>query len=182
MASADPLLTKDQLHAKLYDVESMMIIKGSVANGFIVLLQGSPPSTNSNESRKNRNNKKSNLKINENNDGDDALAFMALTSGNVLNACFGVANTTRRDNISSSRSVDEAKNLLADRDTTDSFRRTAVTAYFDAFQVIVVYHDQMNKLNFLTRCFRSGKIRRQTEVDLRTAFSPLITIIGGSSL
>ena len=170
MASADPLLTKEQLHAKLYDIESMMAIEGSIANGFMVLLKGGLPHTN-------RYDKKSDMKIDENNNDHYTLAFMALTSGNVLDACFGVVNTTRRENSLSTRSADEAKNLLADRDTTDSFRITAVTAYFDAFQVIVLYHDQMVKLNFLTRCFRSGRIRRQTEVDLRIAFSPLITTI-----
>ena len=186
-SSSDPLLTKEQLRSKLYDAESIMTVKGSVANGYVVLLKGSPPTPEkkqSNNTKKKNKNKKSNEIQNSNSNDDaydgDALAFMALTSGNVLDACFGVSTATRRDaNITPAcHSVNDAKNLLEDRDlTSDTFRRTAVSAYCDAFQVIIGHHDKMNKLNCITRCFKSSKIRRQTEEDLRIAFSPLITAI-----
>jgi hypothetical protein len=185
-SSSDPLLTKEQLRSKLYDAESIMTVKGSVANGYVVLLKGSPPTPEKKQSNstKKKNKNKSKKNKNKNNDDascdGDALAFMALTSGNVLDACFGVSSATRRDaNITPAcHSVYDAKNLLEDRDlTSDSFRRTAVSAYSNAFQVVIVYHDKMNKLNCITRCFKSSKIRRQTEEDLRIAFSPLITAI-----
>ncbi|MGK3740832.1 MAG: hypothetical protein ACI90V_007682 [Bacillariaceae sp.] len=187
-SSSDPLLTKEELRSKLYDAESIMTVKGSVANGYVVLLKGSPPTPEKKQSnnmkKKNKNKKKSNENNNNNNNIDnnnnDALAFMALTSGNVLDACFGVTSATRRnaDITPACHRVNDAKNLLEDRDlTSDSFRRTAVAAYCDAFQVIIVHNEKMNKLNCITRCFKSSKIRRQTEEDLRIAFSPLITAI-----
>ena len=181
MTSSDPLLTtrKEQLHAKLYDVECMMAIKESVCNGYVVLLKGRPlsPANNTNT----ESHEKSKKKINNNNNNDDenddsdALAFLALTSGNVIDACFGVANTRSTSSTPTSRSVNDAKTLLEENCLkTDTFRRTAIAAYCDAFQVTIVHHEKIRKLNCLTRCFRSRKIQRQTGTNIKTAFIPLI--------
>jgi len=163
MTSADHLLRK----TKLYDVESMMNLEKSVANGFVILLKGGEPSRGSK--------KKKSEKKNDN--GSDALAFLALTSGNVIDACFGVINPNIRKESPARRSAQEAKVLLEECDTTDSFRQTAVDAYGDAFEVIITYNDRMNKLNCLTRCFRSREIRRQTEEKIHTAFASLLKAV-----
>jgi hypothetical protein len=162
--SADRLLSKEKLHAKLYDVGSMMELHQSVASGFIVLLNGGPASTTNNE-----------------NEGTLPLAFMSLTSGNVIDACFGVKNPSKRDDTPTRRSAREAKMLIDEHDTTDSFRQIAVSAYCEAFKAVIIYNEQMNKLNCFTRCFRSKKIRSENEEKIRSAFDSLVVAIGDSN-
>lgn len=180
-SSADRLLpAENQVYAKLYDAESIMAIPGNVANGFVVLLHGGPPPSKSSSS-----------KTKQSPPQDDvSLAFMALTSGNVLDACFGVSQPSRRvtagDRTPAGRAAADAKALLGECDTNDTtheetFKRTAVRAYGDAFKVVVVHADKMQKLNCFTRCFRTKKIRTQTEKDLREAFAQLAQMINEQS-
>lgn len=164
MTSSDRLLKKSDLHSKLYDASSMMEMKRSVAAGFVILLSGGPTSSDAGNE----------------NEGLP-LAFMSLTSGNVIDACFGVENTSRRDDTPARRSARDAMTLLDDRDTTDSFRQIAVTAYCEGFRVVINYNEQMDKLNCLSKCFRSKKIREQSEQKVRRAFSSLVTTLEDST-
>ena len=120
-------------------------------------------------------------------DEDVSLAFMALTSGNVLDACFG-SNTSlgsTRQRTPASRAVSDAKwllqecddNIVDDDGGSESFRKTAVHAYCDAFKVVVVHNDKMKKLNCFTRCFKTKKIRVESEKNLQGAFEQLATVI-----
>jgi len=169
MSSRDRLLSHDQMSEKLYDAESMMHIKSSVANGFVVLLSNGETKTEQNKKKKKSKKKKKN---------DNSLAFMALTSGNVLDACFGVSTANRTGDTPAKRNAQAAKELLDTCATTDKFRDIAVEAYHDAFLVVVDHDQQMNKLNCFTRCFRAGKIRNETEEKLKTAFSKLVKAVG----
>lgn len=162
--SADRLLSKEKLHAKLYDVGSMMELDESVATGFVVLLNGGPAST-----------------TNDENDEFLPLAFMSLTAGNVIDACFGVKNPSKRDDTPARRSTREAKTLIDEHDTTDSFRQIAVSAYCEAFKAVINYNEQMNKLNCFTRCFRSNNIRSENEEKIQSAFDSLVVAIGDSN-
>lgn len=188
MSAGDRLLpAQEQVHERLYDAESMMHIDGSVANGFVILLNGgaSPsPKTKKPPSPK-KGTKRSKQKQSQGAAGDDhtSLAFMALTCGNVLDACFGVTNPSarRREDTPARRSAQAAKDLLDECATTDSFRRTAVEAYCDAFKAVVVHDEKMSKLNCFTRCFRARKIRRDTEASLSSAFSTLAMAAADSS-
>jgi hypothetical protein len=159
----DPLLKASDVLDKLYDPDSMMSIKQSIADGYMVLLGGG-------RSKK----KKDSVK------GDVSLAFMALTQGNVLDACFGVVNPSRRDDTPAYRAAREGKELLDECATTDKFRHAAVGAYYGAFQLIVDYRGEMNRLNCITRCFRAKKIRKKTERNLVAAFSELAKAVGES--
>jgi hypothetical protein len=167
MASSDRLLTREQLHGKLYDAGSMMEMNSSVAKGFVVLLSGGPPGTNNQESS-------------DENEGLP-LAFMSLTSGNVVEACFGVKNPSLRDDTPARHSAREAKGLIDESDTTDSFRQIAVSAYCKGFETVIDYNEQMDKLNCFTKCFQAKKIRSETEAKIRAAFVPLVTAIGDSN-
>jgi hypothetical protein len=162
MSSSDALLKESQVLRKLYDTESMMLIKKGIASGFVVLLGGHG---DSNKTRK---------------DADYGLAFMALTQGNVLDACFGVVNPSRREDTPATRSTNEAKALIDGCATSDSFRVAAVKAYRDAFQVVLNHREQMGRLNCITKCFRTKKIRKKTEQDLRESFLGLAKSIGES--
>lgn len=171
MSSADRLLSRERVHTVLYDVESMMDVKESIAQGYVVLLNGRPPPPRS-SSKKKRKSK------NKQDDENLNLAFMALTSGNVIDSCFGVVTSSMRGDTPAQRSVREAKTLLEECDVNDAFRRTAVDAYCEAFVLVIRYHTEMKKLNCFTRCFRAKSIRRDTIDDIRTAFSSLVMAIG----
>merc|ERR1719491_1901408 len=173
MTSTDLLAAKEMLHAKLYDIESMMELKKDVAAGFVVLLNGGPLSPKSSSKVKDANNNNENRGL--------LLAFMSLTSGNVIDACFGVENPSIRNDTPASRSAQEAKTLLDDRDTTDSFRDLAVTAYCGAFEAVVIFNEQMDNLNCITKCFRSKTIRDESKCKIRAAFSALVMAIGDSN-
>lgn len=156
---------------KLYDAESMMQIKSAVANGYVVLLNtgATSPKNNGKKKKKSPKNKKKE---------ENSLAFMALTSGNVLDACFGVEHTIRREDTPARRKAQAAKDLLDTCATTDSFRDLAVDTYYNAFKIVVDHHEQMSKLNCFTRCFKAKKIRNGTEQKLTAAFSRLIKAVG----
>ena len=109
-----------------------------------------------------------------------SLSFMALTQGNVLDACFGVVNPSKRDDTPAYRSAREAKELLDECATTDKFRQVAVETYRDAFEVIVEHRVQMSRLNCITRCFKTKKIRKKTERNLAATFSDLAKAVGES--
>lgn len=169
MSSSDNLLGKAKIHAKLYDMDALMGIKSSEANGYVILLKGRPPSPKN----KSTNEKKSKK---EEDDGSP-LAFMSLTSGNVIDACFGVVNPSRKDATPARSSARAAKMLLEECDTTDAFREIAVSAYCKAFEVAIRHSKEMGKLNCITRCFRASKIERQTQKDIKAAFVSLVKAV-----
>jgi hypothetical protein len=158
---------------KLYDAESMMQIKITVANGYVTLLNNGATSPKSNGKKKKKKSPKNKKKNDETN-----LAFMALTSGNVLDACFGVEQASRREDTPARRKAQAAKDLLDECATTESFRDVAVETYYNAFKIVIDHHEQMNKLNCFTRCFRAQKIRNGTIDNLAAAFSNLVNAVG----
>jgi hypothetical protein len=181
MSAGDRLLpAQEKVYGKLYDADCMIAIDGSVANGFVVLLNNGASSVS--PKSKGKNSKKKSKKSQGADHGDNTLAFMALTSGNVLDACFGVTNpsASRREDTPARRQAQAAKDLLEDCATTDSFRSTAVEAYCDAFKAVIVHDKEMRKLNCITRCFRASKVRRETETNLRSAFSSLAKAVAES--
>jgi hypothetical protein len=158
MSSSDALLKETHVIGKLYDAESMMSINEPIANGFVVLLGGAEQTKAS----------------------DVSLAFLALTSGNVLDACLGVAHPSRREDTPATRAARDGKELLGSCATTEKFRHTAVEAYCNAFRVIVSYRDEYDQLNCITRCFRAKKIRKRTERNLRETFLKLAKAVAES--
>jgi len=166
MTSSDRLLTRTNLHSKLYDAESMLDVDQSVANGFVVLLNGGPATQSSDPNTE---------------DENLPLAFMSLTSGNVIETCFGVVNPSLRGDTPARRSAREAKELLDENDTTDSFRQIAVGAYCEAFKAVIDYNDQIDKLNCVAKCVRSKAVRTESEAKIRSAFDPLIVAIEDSN-
>ena len=168
MTTKGGLLEREQkILSKLYDAEAMMSIKANVASGFIVLLGGVELVQNKPKSKTQK-------------EADISLGFLALTQGNVLDACFGVTNPNRREDTPATRSAKEAKELLDESASSDLFRQTAVKSYLEAFRIVVDHHEKMNKLNCITACFRSKKIRRNTERELAGAFLRLGKAVGES--
>ena len=169
MSSADRLLTSINLHGKLYDTDSLLDVDRSVASGFVVLLNGGPASISAQPTDPNAE------------DENLPLAFMSLTSGNVIDTCFGVVNPSLRGDTPSRRNAREAKELLSEHDTTDAFRRIAVRAYCEAFKAVIDFNDKLDGLNCFAKCFRSKTVRKQWEAKIRSAFDPLVEAIEGSN-
>ncbi|KAG7346735.1 hypothetical protein IV203_005804 [Nitzschia inconspicua] len=173
MSSTDRLiLSQEQMSDKLYDAESMMQIKSTVANGYAVLLNNGAISPKNNGKKKEKSPKK------KKQDDSTSLAFLALTSGNVLDACFGVEQASRTGDSPARRKAQAAKDLLDGCSTTDSFQDLAVETYYNAFKIVIEYNEQMSKLNCFTRCFKAKKIQTETEQKLNTTFSRLAEAIG----
>jgi hypothetical protein len=195
--SADRLLSQEsQVYNKLYDPEAMLSVSGSVAHGYVILLSGgaagggagsTSPSLSSSSKDDKKKKKVKKKKKGSSQDDDVSLAFMALTSGNVLDACFGVkSGNSGRNATPASRAAADAKSLLGECDANivdddETFRRTAVHAYCDAFKVVVVHADKMKKLNCFTRCFLTKKIRTTSQEDLQESFGQLAQIINEQS-
>lgn len=159
---------------KLYDAESMMQIKSTVAAGYTVLLNNGTTSPKNNGKKKKKSPKKNKKK-----DDGNSLAFMALTSGNVLDACFGVEQASRRDGDSPSKRKAQAAKILLDRSsTTESFQELAVSTYHKAFKIVIAHDEEMSKLNCFTRCFKAKKIRTDTEQKLKVNFARLAKAVG----
>ncbi|KAL3906064.1 MAG: hypothetical protein SGILL_009425 [Bacillariaceae sp.] len=169
MSSSDsPLIAQEEttMADKLYDAECMMHIQSSVASGYVVLLNNGAPSPKSNGKKKKKSPKKKK-------NGDPSLAFMALTSGNVLDACFGVENASQRGNSPARRKAQAAKDLIDQRATGDSFCELAVSTYCRAFKIVQEHDEQMSNLNCVTKCLKAGAIRKDTEQKLASTFSRL---------
>jgi hypothetical protein len=163
-SSKDALLKRNKVIGKLYDSESMLAINLSVASGFVILLGGVEVAKGKKSHRKK--------------DADISLGFLALTQGNVLDACFGVVNPSRREDTPATRSAREGKELLDDAAlVSDSIRGIAVEAYCEAFRVSMHYSEKMGRLNCISRCFKSKKIRCKAEKSLRAALIGLAEAI-----
>ena len=167
MPSTELLLRENEILQQLYDVDSMLSITKSIAQGYISLLGGNNVESNSN---------------NDNSNADLALSFMALTQGNVVDACFGVLAVGARGEITPAvQSARTAKSLLMNCSIStadeEQFQRLAVNSYCSAFQECVIFQEQMGKLNCCTKCFSSKKIRKKAELQLRIIFLNLAKII-----
>ena len=182
------LSTRDTLF-RLYDPQELLNMDSKVASGYVVLMGGYPTAMMNNSNKK-KQKKKGRQSRDESDGGDDAavpkldrgavnLAFLALTDGNVIDACFGVKAhmsaeaATRRTN-QAAKLANDAKTLLNEAlRSSDAVREIAVTAYGKAFQVVIQYNEDMKGLNFITRCYRWKPINRKAEEALYQAFKPL---------
>jgi hypothetical protein len=65
--------------------------------------------------------------------------------------------------------------------SSEGVRLIAVEAYGKAFQIVVDYNEEVEGLNFFTRCFKSKSIHQKAESSLRDAFRPLMEAIHAAS-
>lgn len=154
MASADALLQESGTLQSLYDAEGLMSISGTVAHGYFILLGGAGGGENSAQEQ------------------DVSLAFMALTQGNVMDACFGVYDLQRRhEETPASQAATAAKRMMEERgQESPAFQVVAVRAYHEAFSAVVAYRTKYERLNCLTRCFWAKSLQRSCEMQLKESF------------
>lgn len=165
---------------RLYDPELLLDLDPEIASGYIVLMGGYPARKKGRKSSSCGNSEESGLLETQSQKLDQGainLAFLALTEGNVLDACFGSKGQVNADVAPTSRAgkhANEAKKMI---DTavrsSDSVREIAVKCYQQAFRVVLQYNEDSQALNFITRCYRWKHVRQHAENSLIETFRPL---------
>lgn len=166
MAPNQPLNNADDTALfRLYDPSCMLQMESKVASGYLVLMGGIDKD-----------------KPQELDRGQTNLGFMALTEGNVIDACFGVKPQAGAKTSRGAKTAEEAKSMLNEAvRSSDAVRGIAVKAYGKAFGVVIQYNDDIKNLNCFTRCFKMKSINRKAEQALREAFKPLNEAIEAAS-
>ena len=143
---------------RLYEPSVMMEMKASIAQGYLTLLTGG------------RDEKSGSRKVAD--EETKALAFAALSSGNVIDVCFGATNNGQ-PSFAGTLSK-ECKDAIDKATLSDErLEQVAVEAYKDAFRTVVEMNKKLSKLNIFTACFCTRGIRSKAEVGLENSFSPL---------
>lgn len=157
-SSKNPLLNKSASYQHgspsivLYDEECALDISPDKAQGFLVLLNGS----------------------------DKTLAFMALTDGNLVDACVGAPPQSR--NGEKYIRAKDAKNALAvASDTSESIPPLAVDTYKKALIIVKDHHDKIKRTIVCCRCFVQGRIQKKAKADLKETFQILYEAVEASS-
>lgn len=177
---------------RLYDAESLLEIPRDVASGFLILLSGG----NFNKKSTKKKQKKTvettgGEKTSEGSTDIDestlSLAFLALTDGNIVDACFGVQQRgrgrSRGDTSSRAYNASRAaKEAIAEAShSSDAVRRMAVEAYGNAFRSVVEYQSELHDMNFISWCFRYANVHKAAEKHLNESFERLNEAIAAST-
>jgi hypothetical protein len=155
---------------KLYDASVMLELPKSVCEGYVTLLTGGAAAEQPTQRQTRA----------DDNDKEQAalpLAYAALTGGNVIDACFGArpgSSTAQQAKTLSTTLTKEAKDKL-DQVAEDDERveKIAVAAYLQAFRTIIKMHKDIAKLNIITACFCTKKIRTKATAQLAIDFYQL---------
>jgi hypothetical protein len=180
MSAQERLLKDSPTLEKLYDAECVLEIEPAIARGFIVLLGGASERRSSSSSGgKATGANNNNNNNNNNNEADLNLAFLAITQGNVVDACFGVPiSGSRKDNSPASAKAKTGKELIDDAAiSSDPVRQIAVNKYREAFREAIACENKIRNLNCFVRCFRYKKLRGKSEKKLHDIFSELAKAI-----
>jgi hypothetical protein len=156
-ASSQPLL---------YDPMAMLELSSAVCQGYIALLSagkaGEQPLKGG---------------VNESTYSHIELAYAAVVDGNVIDACFGVRVSSKK-NASTEKRIKEVKELIDElvnsaSDDGDNMEEMVVLAYVTAFQSIVQMHSKLKQLNMILKCFCTKRVRNRTFQSLQKCFHPL---------
>jgi hypothetical protein len=146
----------------------MLNVDAQMGHGFVIILGGMTGIAPANKKKQSRGKNKI--------DDDNAvmLGYLALTEGNVIDACFGIKNQADKGKKSSVEQAKRVKRLITNAaDSSDSVRRLAVETYRKAFVHVLEFHKEVAKLNFFTKCFNYGKIQHDAEMSLKHDFAQL---------
>ena len=161
-----PLTNSRDEEIILYDMAAMVTLNAQIANGYVSLLTPSK----SGKEKKDREN------------AAYTVAFMALTDGNVVDAAFGLQAYSKDRDHNGSVFCRRAKTLIAEAaDTSDAVTTLAVDAYREAFTIVVDTDKKLQKMNFLIRCFFSGRVLRRQRESIQKAFTRLEESIQSST-
>lgn len=209
------LSTFNPAELNFYDPDVILDIGHDVAQGYLILLTGGAfvveVSTRCRPSKKEKKKKKTKVnrffkfssekEMGQSSSEDPSgvpdgihvdesavdLAFMAITDGNIIDACFGVRAKGKQDRLccipisTPDVSSDRAKDAV--RQTTNALREAGygsediklrvVKSYVKCFSTIIWYHDRMKGLGLLTRCWRHSSIEKKLKGELDASFRGL---------
>lgn len=152
----------------LYDMTSMVEMQPQIADGYVALLTpgNALPKGASKKSR----------------DSPYMLPFLALTDGNVVDACFGMTAYSRDRDHKCAAFARRAKVLISEAaEASPAVEKLAVDTYRQGFTIVIETQRKINKKNVLVRCFVAGKIRRRGKESLRQAFRRLEEAVQAST-
>ena len=176
----DPLVTQTAL--RLYDPVCMLDINRDVASGYLILLQGGPTGISPQKKRRSKRDRTSVSVTGDIDDDSLSLAFMSLTDGNVLNACFGAPTQRVEASSPAYQMAQQAKGALGNAaETSDAVRLLAVETYAKAFRIVLHYDDQLSQISPCCRCFKQGKLHTDAEADLQAAFQRLSEAVAAAT-
>jgi hypothetical protein len=150
----------------LYDPMAMLELSPALCQGYISLLSAGKAGE---QPRK--------IGVNESTYSHIELAYAAIVDGNVVDACFGVRVSSKK-NTSTEKRIKEVKemiDILVNNSTDDdeNLEEIAVLAYLTAFQSIVQMHSKLKQMNMILKCFCTKRIRNHTLQTLKKCFHPL---------
>lgn len=150
----------------LYDPMAMLELSSTFCQGYITLLSAGKASEQPQKQR-----------VNESSYSHIELAFAAIVDGNVVDACFGVRVSSKK-NASTEKRIKEVKEMIAElvnssTDDDENLEELAVLAYLTAFQSIVQMHSKLKQLNMILKCFCTKRVRNRTLRTLQKCFHPL---------
>jgi hypothetical protein len=148
----------------------MLQVDAQMGHGFVIILGGMTAIPPANNKKKGQSRGKNKI------DDDNAvmLGYLALTEGNVIDACFGIKNQADKSKKTAMEQAKKVKRLISNAaDSSDAVRRLAVETYRKAFVHVLEFHKEVAKLNFFTKCFNYGKIQHAAEMALKDDFAQL---------
>jgi hypothetical protein len=178
-ASSQPLTGASSPHqintsksVPFYDPASIIVMDKQLARGYITLLSGKAAPPEQPASKKNSKNNQQQQQQQHVAEGAVTLGFVALTDGNVIEACFGIKQ--REKDNRAYQTVQKVKETLREAShVSDAIPTLAVEAYWNAFTIIVALNNEVEKLNFVTRCLFYPGIVKTALADLQAVFAPL---------
>jgi hypothetical protein len=147
----------------LYDMQVLMEMKSSLCQGYTTLLTGACAEQSADAPG-----------LDEAKTKALTLAFASLTSGNVIDACFGLTLSSKGDHAFTQTMIKEAKNALDAAATTNELvEKVAVDSYKNAFKAVIAMNHKLEKLNFFTQCFFEKTIRNTAMEQIQHDFFQL---------
>jgi hypothetical protein len=155
---------------KLYDASVMLELPKSVCQGYVTLLTGGAPTAEQPVATR-----PPRQRIKDAKEAALPLAYASLASGNVIDACFGArpGSPTQARTFATTLTKEAKEKLDKVAEDDERVEKIAVEAYLEAFRTIIKMHDDIGKLNVITACFCTKKIRRKAADKLATDFSKL---------
>lgn len=150
----------------LYDPTAMLELPSAFCQGYITLLSAGKTSE-----------QPQTKEVNESTYSHIELAYAAILDGNVIDACFGVRVSSKK-NASTEKRIKEVKEMIDElvnksMDDEDKLEEIVVFAYLSAFQSIVQMHLKLTQLNLIMKCFCAKRVRNRTLRTLQMCFLPL---------
>ena len=150
----------------LYDPMAMLELSSALCQGYITLLSAGKASEHPQTAGG----------LNESTYSNVELAFAAVVDGNVIDACFGVRVSSKK-NSSTEKRIKDVKEMLDELvnncNDDENIEELVVLTYLKAFQIISQMHSKLKRLNPIAKCFCTKRVGNRALQNLKQSFHPL---------